>query len=324
MLRFKIVFIVIALTGFRAFCQELYPLTEPASNTPKGVWGLRLMGDTHDEYGTDRNYMAMRLLYGVTSNFSVWAQASFSNHHDKNLPQNLITHTHSGNNTLHYINQIPYGNEYPYLFGGVQLYGKYRFYSFDGQQTHLRMALYGQYSSGKTAHDEAEPSLNGDNAGYGTGIIITQLYHRLAVSLTSGFIFPEKYTEVINLGKLYGYATQETIINYGRSINYSLSFGYLLYPSTYTSYKQDNYNIYLELLGKSYPEAEIIQDNHRIEVLSPPLKANHYMDAYLGLQRIASSNTRMELAIGFPFVKRSYTHFYPVFNLAVQHYFFRK
>ncbi len=304
--------------------QELYPITESASTVPKGVVGLKIMDETYQEYQQTRSQFSLRLMYGLTSKLSVYIQPNISNHHDTILPVNLVTHTHVGSATPFYANSKTFGLKYPFLFGGFYFFAKYRIFSHDLEQKHFRIALYANASTANVAHDEAEPSLTGDNKGYGGGIIITQLLHRFAATISGGFIKPGTYHET---RYDYSYTQPEftTDLTYPDAFTYTFSFGYILYPKVYTSYEQANYNIYLELIGKSYGAAAVVQNNLPVDAKTQTLKAGNYLDANIGLQTIVSSNTRVELSAAFNIVNRSWEHFYPFYTIGWQHYFyFRK
>ena len=167
---------------------------------------------------------------------------------------------------------------------------------------------------GRQAHDEAEAHLQGDNAGWGSGIIVTYLKSRFSASFTGGFIIPQAFEDNISNNRYR--------LEYGDALSYSLSFGYLLYPKKYESYSQNNYNIYLELIGKTYPDAGLTWFDIPIEVRTPALLGGHYLDAYFGVQRIVNANDRIEVSIGIPVVNQSFRHFYPILNLAWQRYLY--
>ncbi|MGZ4033426.1 MAG: hypothetical protein ACXVPU_10990 [Bacteroidia bacterium] len=311
------------LTNF-TFSQELFPLNEPASNVPKGVLGVRAFGDSFKEVSQMRNLFALRLMYGVLPKLSVMATVSTSNHHDVNFPANLVSHTHNGNQSVFSTGNFQRGLHYPYLFTGVYLYAKYRFLTFDGQNTHFRMAVYGEWSNVNVAHDETEPNLLDDTKGYGGGLISTYLKNHLAISLTSGIIIPGSYTGLSP--DLLGGPMVPTELKYGRAVKYNLSFGYLLFPRKYDNYNQGNWNVYLEFMGKSYGTAKVIQYGTKdVPISTPLLQAGNYVDVCPGLQYILHSNLRVDLSVEFPLVNKSYAHFYPVYMLGIQRYFyFRK
>jgi len=296
------------------FSQELFPTTEPASNIPKGVIGLRTFAESYKEGGLLRNMGAIRLMYGLSSKLSVYVQGTVSNHHDSILPADIITHKHIGNQTIYYTQNRVYGTRYPYSFNGGYVYAKYRFYSKDEENKHLRVAVYAEASKIKAAHDEAEPTLTDDCSGWGAGLIVTQLYKRFAASLTTGYIKPDHYSEFKR-----GYATS---IYYGNALVYNLSFGYRIYPKKYISYYQDNYNIYVELMGKSYAQGRVFINGESIPVQSSSLKAGNYLESHFGIQRIINSNTRLDFTMVLPFLGQSFVHFYPLYTFGWQYYFY--
>jgi hypothetical protein len=301
--------------------QELFILNEPASSVPKGVVGLRAFSQNYKENNTNRALYALRVMYGATAKLSVMATASLSNHHDRKLPKDLINHTHVGNQTNYYTAAIKRGVKYPLLFNGIYLFAKYRFLSRDEQNKHFRMSAYGEWSNVGVAHDEAEPNLMDDTGGYGLGIISTWLKNRFAASLTTGFINPNSYSEMQR--DLTGGPDLPTKIYYGNAIKYNLSIGYRLYPKKYEEgYEQVNWNVYVEFIGKTYDDATVIQNGTEIKARTSALKGGSYIEIYPGIQRIINSNTRIEFCYGFNLIGYSYTHFTPVWTLAVQRYFY--
>jgi len=295
--------------------QELFPMNEPASTVPKGVLAVKILTESNNEARRIRNQFSARIQYGLTSKFTIWAQPMISNHHDIQLPNDIINHQHIGANTIYYTSNIRYGGHYPYTFSGLHLYGKYRFLNYDDDDSHLRFAAYGEYTAfGKQAHDEAEAHLQGDNAGAGGGLIATWLKNRLAVSFTGGIIAPEPYRETDTF--------RQFELDYSKAWTYNLPFGYLVYPKKYESYEQSNYNIYVEFMGKKYDDAAFSRRGELVDINTASLSGGAYLDVYLGVQRIIRANDRFEISIGLPVIGRSYRHFYPVLNLAWQRYFF--
>lgn len=312
--------------------QELYPNSEPASTMPKGALGIRFMNESFLEKGQQygqpvsqwRNQFAFRVMYGIGSKLSAYIQTDFSNHHDSILPRDLLYHTHNGNQVTYYDSIKPYGREYPYLFGGFYVYAKYRFLSHDEQQKHFRMAVYAEGSTTNVAHDEGEPGLTGDTKGVGGGVIITQLLHRFSATFTGGITLPGSYHEHRYDPGIPPPDGPDLItgIQYGKALNYNLSFGYLLYPSVYRDYKQININIYLELVGRSYEAAKIARNGNTVVAHTPTLQKGNYVNAVPGVQAIINSNTRIDFSAGFNLVQRSYRYFYPFYLFGIQHYFY--
>ena len=314
-------FICLLLLAYRSGGQELFPMTEPASNVPKGALGVRLFAESFNEVNRVRNLFALKVMYGLTPRLTVIASPNVSNHHSKELPPDFPVH-----------NTPQIGVDLPYLFNGVNLFAKYRFLSKDGANNHLRMAVYGEYGLLNVAHDEAEPGLFDDNSGLGAGLIATYLRRHFAVSFTGGYIHSFRYKGVVPdvIPSLPGVPATVT---YGAGYNYSLSFGYLVAPRVYKGYEQTNWNVYLEFLGKAYDKVNMQVGN--IYYNSPQytistrdnraLQGSNYLEVYPGIQCIIRSTLRIDLSVGIPLINRSYVHYYPVYNLGVQRYFyFRK
>lgn len=301
--------------------QELFILNEPASSVPKNVLGFRFLYHNYEEARTDRRLYSLRALYGVTSKLSVLATVAISNHHDRKLPRDLFNHTHVGSQTNYYTQAIRRGRGYPYLFTGINLFAKYRFLTRDSKYKHFRMAAYGEWSNANVAHDEAEPNLMDDTAGYGGGLITTYLRNRLAFSLTTGMMIPRYYSEY--QPDVTGGPDLLTVIHYGRGLKYNLSIGYRVYPGKYESYKQNNWNLYLEFTGKSFEDARVFQNYTAITTNTYALLGNSYVEISPGIQRIINSNTRIEFCYTFNLISYSMAHFPPATTLAVQRYFYR-
>ena len=307
------------ISTYKCSAQELFPHNEIASSVPKNVLGLRLFGESYDESGTQRNMVALRMMYGVTSRLSVSVTPSLSNHHSKNLPLGLVTHTHSNNDTIYQTGNFTRGIHYEYRFNGIHFLAKYRVISNDGDHEHFRVAFYAEGSVNNSAHDESEPNLMDDTKGFGGGILVTYLKNHFAVSLSSGFVKPGTYTETTP--DFYG-GEQTTSLTYGNSISYNLSFGYLIYPFQYKKYSETNVNVYLEFMGKSYGQAKVIQNNRNIEPQTELLLSGNYIEMHPGLQFIIDSNLRFDFTVGFPVVRKSFARFYPVYMFGVQKYFY--
>lgn len=323
---FKKTSVIVAISLLVLNCkvhgQELFILNEPASSVPKGVVGVRIYSHHYKEFSTTRNMGAIRLMFGATSKLSIMATASMSNHHSRKLPKDLVNHTHVGNQTNYFTQSIKRGVDYPYLFTGINVFAKYRFLSIDERYKHFRMAAYGEWSASKVAHDEAEPNLTDDNGGYGFGMISTWLKNRLALSLTTGFIKPNSYSET--QPDFTGGPDLPTTIEYGNAIKYNFSLGYRLSPKKYEAYEQVNWNIYVEITGKSYGAARVIQNGTELKTRTAALRSGTYVEISPGLQRIINSNTRVEFCYTFSLIGTSFAHFPTAWTLGVQRYFYGK
>ncbi|RZL17093.1 MAG: hypothetical protein EOO89_09665 [Pedobacter sp.] len=217
--------------------QELYPFSEPASNMPARSIAMRLTNEGALDPSTIRTIPEIMIGYN----------------------KNLMTHTQV------FLSDM----DGTFRFEGLSLYAKYRFLSIDDLQKHFRMAAFGRVSFSK--RDPATPDVNleGDNSGWQTGIIATQLIHKLALSATAGY--SNLFEKTINGGP-----------KQGNMLNYSFSSGYLLLPKVYTDYKQPNFNLYAELLGGYNLNG-----------------AGSYLDLAPAIQLIINSKTRVDLGYRF-------------------------
>ena len=316
-LGFFSVFLALVVFSGTLPAQELYPMMEPASSVAKGSLGLRFFTESYNEVDRIRNLFALRLMYGLTSKLTIEATPSVSNHHNPELPPEFPTH-----------NTPQIGVNHPYRFNGEDFYAKYRILSIDRRNSHFRAALYGEYSDVKTAHDEGEPTLLDDNGGVGAGLITTYLKNHFAITFTGGFIKPFVYKGEVP-DPVPGLPGVPATVTYGNGWNYSISMGYLLFPGTYTSYRQTNWNVYMEFLGKQYDPVTMQVGNVQYNLPqysistsgNKALQGNYYLEYYPGLQCIIRSSLRIEFSMGFPVINRSYVHFYPVYQLGFQRYF---
>ena len=316
-----IAFLLFSLT---ARGQELYNLTLPASTLPKGALGIRLFNESYDESGLIRKISVLKVMYGVAPKFSLILSGVASDYHSLNLPTDFILHNHGGSGPAVSAN-TPAVVPYPYIFSGADLYGQYRFYSQDGQNTHFRLAAYGEVSYARIVSHLAEPELLTHNSGVGAGLIATYLKGHFAGTLTVGGVLPFEYKG--NSYDIYGGA-YPIDFKYGNAVDYDLALGYLLLPRKYTSYKQTNINVYLEFLGKTYGAADVTQhdgiESYKIPNTIAILRGGSYMEASPGVQFIIRSSVRVDVSVGLPLGDGSYLHEYPLYYLAVQRYFFFK
>lgn len=210
--------------------QELFTMSEPASNRPAGSIGIRVDNSLMNEVNSDKiNYhLIPELMVGVSKKLTVAASAYFSNR----------TRT--------------------FRKEGGSVYAKYRFLSRDGMQRHFRMALYGRLSVNNSDIHQEEIELNGHNSGVETGIVATRLARKMAISSTVSLV---KATDNGKNNKfIYGNKNS-------KAVNFILSAGKLMLPKEYRSYRQTNVNCMIELLsqvntgsGKYYADvAPVIQ-----------------------------------------------------------------
>lgn len=241
----KYLFIALGLmaTARPLFAQELYVNTEPASNMATRSLGIRLENQGYNHSGI-KNRSTLELMYGAN--------------------KNLMLHT-----AFYSSNYYQPGQH----FEGLSVYAKYRFLAVDSVQRHFRGAVFVKAASINNPLINQEIALEGDNSGLQSGVVFTQLLHKLALSGTASY--------------LRGFDNREShafpVANARDAVAYSISAGYLLLPKSYRDYNQVNMNVYMELLGKSNPGY-----------------AQSYLDAAPAVQFIFNSVFRVDLSYHAP------------------------
>ncbi|WP_183562122.1 hypothetical protein [Mucilaginibacter sp. SP1R1] len=241
----KIILLAICLLAMLcpAFSQELYVNTEPASNMATGSLGLRAENQGFFK-PTYKNRSTFEAMYGLSRHLMVHGSLYTSDYYS---------------NGQH--------------FEGGSVYAKYRFLSIDTVQKHLRAALFVKASSINNPVPNQEISLEGDNSGLQSGLVVTQLLHKLALSATASYLHAYD-----NRGGYYLPPSQAR-----NAAAYSVSAGYLLFPKNYRDYQQTNVNLYVELLGKTNPGRQ-----------------QSYLDAAPAIQFIFNSVCRLDLSYRTP------------------------
>lgn len=202
--------------------QELFVLTEPASNMAAKSLGFRAMNSFMNELdGSGINYHLMpEIMWGINNKWMVHAQGFFSNRINR-----LVTE-------------------------GGSLYAKYRFLSNDDVHSHFRMATYTRLSINNSDIHQDEIETMGHNSGYELGLIATQLLNKVAISAAVS------YEKAMDNGSAYKFPTTQS----NSAINYTLSIGKLMLPKEYTSYNQTNVNLMVEMLGQSLSNGKSFLD----------------------------------------------------------------
>lgn len=234
--------LLIFSVGHVVSAQELYVFTEPASNMPAKSIGVRLTNE--GMFSPDfRSRSVAEVMVGLNKNIMFHAQGFFSDMDGK------------------------------YRLEGGSFYAKYRFLSLDEAHSHFRGAVYGRISTSKRRAYSEDINLEGDNSGWQGGLIFTQLIHKLALSATLGYS-----KSFATKDRPFDWALPRSV----QGLNYSLSSGYLLLPFVYKNYNQPNFNLYVELLGKTNPT-----------------NGNSYLDIAPAVQVILNSKTRIDLGYRF-------------------------
>jgi hypothetical protein len=225
------------------FAQELYVNTEPASNMATHSLGIRLenQGYFKPEY---KNRSTLELMYGASKSLMVHGSV--------------------------YVSDYYQGTQH---FEGGSVYAKYRFLSIDSVQKHFRGAFFAKLSSINNPIVNQEITLEGDNSGLQSGVVFTQLLHKLALSGSVSYLHAWDNRGGYNI----------PYYNARDAIAYTLSSGYLLLPKAYKDYNQTNVNIYAELLGKVNPGY-----------------GQSYLDAAPAIQFIFNSTIRVDFSYRIP------------------------
>ena len=237
----KILLVITLFICQKGISQELFLMTDAASNVPANSLGVNVLQSLFkEESKSGYNYHLMpEVSYGLNRNLMFRATAFVSNRNN-----NLVTE-------------------------GGSFYTKYRFYSSDDLNSHFRMAAFGRYSFNNADIHQEQIEIMGHNTGIEAGIVATTLIKKLAISSTVSF---EKAFDNTNSNpfpdELGDHAT-----------NYSLSFGQLMYPKTYTSFKQTNINLMVEFVGQTINE-----------------NGKSYLDVVPVVQFIFNSQARVDLA----------------------------
>jgi len=195
-----------------ANAQELFIFTEPASNMPSHSISGKVTGK-YSKHTEATNYMqryAPEIMFGLNKKWMAHFSSTFSDMYSKNV-----------------------------RWESVKTYLKYRFLSNDEVHKHFRMAGFGEYSYSRNTAIYDDISIEGDQSGFQGGLIMTQLWNKLAVSSTISYLQTIKNKNI-----------EIDVFIPGKSFNYTVSAGYLVFPFNYTSFKQTNFNVYAELLGQ--------------------------------------------------------------------------
>ncbi len=197
---------------FGANAQELYVFTEPASNMPSNSISGKVTGK-YSKHPEGTNYMQRytpEVMFGINKKWMVHFASTFSDMYTTNL-----------------------------RWESARTYLKYRFYSDDEVHRHFRMAAFGEYSYSRNVGIFDDIGIEGDQSGVQGGVILTQLWNKLAISSTVSYLHTIKNNNI-----------DIEVFNPKQSLNYSLSAGYLVLPLNYKSFRQTNFNVYAELLGQ--------------------------------------------------------------------------
>lgn len=208
----RLIVFLLVLLATNAKAQELFVMTEPASNMPSGSIGVRAMNSfMYEKDGTLNYHIMPEVMWGASAKWMFHFQSFHSNRSTGGLKTE-----------------------------GGSLYAKYRFYSSDDLHSHFRMAAYGRYSKNRADIHQEEIETMGHNTGYELGFVATKLKNKVAVSSSLSF------EKALNNMPDYKFPTTQS----NSATNYTLSIGRLMYPNKYKNFKQTNINFMCEFLGQ--------------------------------------------------------------------------
>ena len=231
----------IGCAGFYpCLAQELFVFTDPASNMPAHSIGLRAASRImwNDRGGGVNTYFLPEVMFGCSQRLMLHAEGFISNR--------------NGGFSLE----------------GGGIYAKYRFYTDDTLFRHFRAAAFGRITTNNGTLRQEEININGYNSGYQFGLIATQLLHRQAFSATLSM---EHAIDNFDGNEFPALQSRDAVSG-------SLSTGRLLLPKHYTSYKQVNFNVLLELLAQQSLGSD-----------------RRYVDIAPSIQFIFNSQTRVDI-----------------------------
>ena len=233
----RIFFILFFLSySYKITAQELYINSEPASLIPKGTKVVRLTNsniflDGYNIMGSIGNAFIVTpsLSYGLSKKIMLSGSIQFAN---KPYEQDMVPN---------------------FGLNGFKLYSKQRILTSDKQKYHTRLSSFLKYSYHENKFMKNNLDLELQDTGLELGIIGTQLINKLAISITTAITRISNIDEKFTQGSTVKWQT--TNLN---TFKNSISAGYLLFPRKYNSYKQTNFNLYVEyltntILNKEFP-----------------------------------------------------------------------
>ena len=268
-------FLILVIIFNDSYSQELYINSEPASLIPKGTKVVRLsysniIIDESNALGDVANAFLMTpsLAYGLSKKIMLSTSFQFAN---RPYEQDLVPN---------------------FVFNGFKFYSKQRIYTTDKQKNHTRLSSFLKYSFHKDNFMKSNIDLDLQDKGFELGLIGTQLIKKLAISITSAYIRANDINDDSN-----------NLISLSTFKN-SLSAGYLLLPRKYKSYKQTNFNLYLEyltntIMNKTFP----VRYNRFSSTLAPGLQFVILSRSRLDFSyKIRKGDTENEFFIKFTYI----------------------
>ena len=243
--------------------QELYINSEPASLIPKGTKVVRLTNsniflDGSNIMGSIGNafIVTSSLSYGISKKIMLSGSIQFANK--------------------------PYEQDMTPNFGlnGFKIYSKQRILSTDKQKYHTRLSSFIKYSYHEDKFMKDNIDIDLQDTCFELGLIGTQLINKLAISITTAITRISNIDEKFTQGSTVKWQT--TNLN---TFKNSISAGYLLFPRKYNSYKQTNFNLYVEYLTNT-----ILNEDF-------PVRYDKFRSTFApGIQFIIMSRSRLDFS----------------------------
>lgn len=268
MLRLSFISVLVAAAAV-AGAQELYVFTNPASNIPAKAIAAKLSMKTMKPYhsASSREYRLMpEIQVGISKKIMLTAAAGFSN--------------------MFFERGMRYES--------VKLYSKYRFYSRDEVHKHFRAAAFAAGSWSKNPLVYQELNSDGDNSAVQAGVLATQLVNRFAATVGVSYIRQLEQKDKLFLGLPFS----------NEAVQYNLSMGYLLFPRSYTSYNQTNFNLYCEFIGMKNTDI-----------------SSSYLDIAPAVQLIFKSSTRLNIGARYQLAGNAHRMAAQSYFVSLEHYF---
>ena len=243
--------------------QELYINSEPASLIPKGTKVVRLTNSNIFLDGTN-------IMGSISNAFIVTPSLSYG------ISKKIML---SG--SIQFANK-PYEQDMTPNFGlnGFKIYSKQRILSTDKQKYHTRLSSFIKYSYHEDKFMKDNLDLELQDTGFELGLIGTQLINKLAISITTAITRISNIDEKFTQGSTVKWQT--TNLN---TFKNSISAGYLLFPRKYNSYKQTNFNLYVEYLTNT-----ILNEDF-------PVRYDKFRSTFApGIQFIIMSRSRLDFS----------------------------
>jgi len=213
-----IVVLLYVISPLRIFSQELFINSEVASSEAKNRKIISLFLNGNKDIFNYTSYLGV--MYGVTGKFTS-------------------------------MNKIYFSNKAGEQVGDIDLCTNYRFFSNDKKKFHLRMSAFGHIKI------PMKPKNTTDVLDF-AGSLSEDQYRQENFSLYGGYVLTILNNKfATNLDAAYHYNIPKGDFKYGNCIKGGISFGYLVLPRQYKSYKDVNLNLYLETKGYYYVANQI-------------------------------------------------------------------